>query len=90
MSCAVPRPIDTGVEQTWDGSLYAQSTCGAALTCVDKSCASPEKYVAKMCAYARTNADAEAGTACESDPTPVCVEVPFTYPSATVVGTIGN
>jgi hypothetical protein len=90
MSCVAPRPVDTGVEQTWDGSLYTPSTCGAALTCVDKSCASPGSYIAKMCAYGRTNVDAGVSATCESDPTPVCVEVPFTYPSPTVVGTLGN
>jgi hypothetical protein len=89
MSCLAPQPLAVGgVTQTWDGSLYPPSTCGAAVTCVNKSCAAAGQYIAKMCAYPKTGADAATIGTCESDPTPVCVEVPFTYPAATVAGAL--
>jgi hypothetical protein len=87
MSCLAPQPLSaSGITQTWDGALYTQSTCGAAVTCVNKSCATAGQYIAKMCAYPRTNTDAATG--CEGGATPTCVEVPFSYPTATVAGTL--
>ena len=49
MSCLAPQPLSaSGITQTWDGALYTQSTCGAAVTCVNKSCATAGQYIANM------------------------------------------
>ena len=69
-----PLP-DGGATQTWNGLFFKAGNCGPmSAACLTPMCAAPGRYVAEMCACA-TNA-------C---PTNTCIEVPFNYPSATVV-----
>ncbi len=62
--------------QTWDGTFFAQATCGPeSLACVTPQCAPPGRYVAKACAC---NEADQTPTGCQK---PTCVEVPFDFPS---------
>jgi hypothetical protein len=98
MACMAPQVLTpAGREMSWDGSLYPRNKCvsastswggGQTIDCVDKVCAGPGKYVAKMCAYRSTDPTAAI---CQGTTTPTCVEVPFSYPGDTIVtGTIAE
>jgi hypothetical protein len=90
-ACIAPQHMKPeGQTLTWDGTYQVQSTCGAGLTCQNKQCAAPGKYIATMCAN-RSTSDAGINGFCMADQTPTCVEVPFEYPSATTVeGVVGK
>jgi hypothetical protein len=75
---------DAGVSQTWNGTVYAGSTCGAtASACVAEESAQAGRYQARMCACPA--AELQAGFCVSS----VCTSVPFDYPgTTTVAGTL--
>ena len=81
--CISPKRIkEDGERLTWDGTYWPEAKCGAEQhPCRNKRCASPGKYVARMCVAA----NADAGQSCVFHGAPKCVEVEFEYPSATVV-----
>jgi hypothetical protein len=92
--CAVSSPIPQGgLQQSWDGTVYDSSTCGAGISCTTPDCAAAGSYTAHMCAYA-TDAAADASFGVCTGSTPTCVDVPFVWPPAsagTVVrGTVGS
>jgi hypothetical protein len=87
-----------GETTTWDGSYFVMNHCTAGqggggingTPCNDNLCAPPGKYIATMCA---TLDEPDAGgAACSlTQQQQVCVDVPFDYPSSTVVdGVIGT
>lgn len=91
--CAAPTRIPpSGVTDTWNGTMFDASTCGAGVSCVNQECAPAGTYVARMCGNAERTLEASVG-ACVGDATATCVEVPFTWPpaggSATVTGVLG-
>jgi hypothetical protein len=90
-ACIAPQHITPeGKTVTWDGTYQEPGKCGAGITCQNKQCAAPGRYVATMCAN-RSTSDAGAGGFCMADQTPTCVDVPFDYPSATTVeGVVGQ
>ena len=76
-----------GLTTHWDGTYFVTGTCGAGITCENQECAAPGAYVARICYYFLPRSDTP-GLACvsvgPSEYSP-CLEVPFTYPSSTVV-----
>jgi hypothetical protein len=83
--CALPQPMKAqGESFTWDGTEWDPGMCGAQMTCRSHQCAARGSYVAKMCA-SRSVLDAGPFGQCSPTPTLTCVDVPFDYPSATVV-----
>ncbi len=89
IACPAPHHLaSSGENITWNGTLWAANTCsqpsGAKLPCVNPVCVSPgSSLVATMCAY--PNMTPDGGTYCAGGPTPKCVDVPFIYPTTTVV-----
>jgi hypothetical protein len=83
-SCQQPLLIASPAISTWDGSFVA--------TCTPQpvhACALAGRYVARMCAW-RDTADAGATCSPSGTSTPVCVDVPFDWPTtATLRGAIG-
>ncbi len=74
-----PRLTDAGVQMTWDGSYGTAGTCGSGSACIGNACAPEGNYIATMCMYLDLTGD--AGVPCSTvDPTPTCVQVPFTWP----------
>ncbi len=89
IACVPPQHVKPGGETyTWDGTLWQSSKCGPQMyACVNEVCSVPAgPYTARMCAYRGTG---DGGSFCMFDPAPVCVDVPFVYPTAdTVEGVI--
>jgi hypothetical protein len=80
--CIAPKQMkEEGERLTWGGTFWADATCGVN-RCRTKQCASPGKYVARMCAAAKSS---DAGPFCAVNSAPRCVEVEFDYPSAAPV-----
>jgi hypothetical protein len=73
-----------GETLAWKGTYWQPSTCKDAAACVNSRCLPPGKYIATMCASRRTS-DAGGVDSCTSDAQPICTDVEFDYPSATVV-----
>lgn len=89
MACIMPHHLPyQGESETWDGTYFAQSTCGAGIQCEQQQCvAAGSHLVATMCAYPSTSPN--AGFGCVGSAMPRCVDVPFDYPAAgPVVGII--
>jgi hypothetical protein len=88
--CIAPQRMKPqGENTTWDGSYFLMEKCGAGVTCRETACAPPGKYIATMCATL-DGSDGGMGAFCSitqqgAAPQRVCVDVPFDYPSATVV-----
>ena len=83
-NCPAPTRVPAeGLKSTWNGTYFAASKCGAEqIGCMYAQCAAPGGYVAHMCVY-RATSDAGAGPGvCQGAPTPTCVDVPFTWPTA--------
>ena len=81
--CITPKRMKSDGERlTWDGTYFPDATCGAKQPCRSKRCATPGKYVARMCA-ALSSSDPNA--LCDVNATPKCAEVEFEYPSAATV-----
>ena len=81
--CPAPKPVkEDGERLTWDGTYWPEATCGAKQTCRSKRCASPGKYIARMCAAPNP---LDAGSFCVVDEKPKCIDVEFEYPSTTTV-----
>jgi hypothetical protein len=85
--CFDPRRLKTeGEHVTWDGRVWitsTSSTCGNE-QCAAPTCATPGRYIAKMCASANTVTD--AGFCSQSSTSPqTCVEVAFEYPPVAAV-----
>ena len=80
----------TGETFDWDGTYYAQNTCGGSTSCLAHSYAQPGKYTAVMCATPGTLApDANQVDQCTATGPAECVEVPFDFPTdKTVTGTL--
>jgi hypothetical protein len=80
----------SGETLTWDGTYYAASTCGTAVSCRDRRFAAAGTYTAVMCAKPGTLAnDASQVPQCTNVGPAECVEVPFAFPSSTkVVGAL--
>jgi len=85
---------DAGATRTWDGRYFGPGTCpppvptGRSSRCQTASCAAPGPYLATMCACAESPLNGSQGFppyATSDCANPVCVDVPFEYPSATVV-----
>ncbi len=84
---------DAGATRTWDGQYFAPGTCpppvpaGRYSRCQTPSCAAPGQYLATMCACDENPLIDQAFPpyATSDCANPVCVDVPFDYPSATVV-----
>jgi hypothetical protein len=73
-----------GLTFNWSGVLWTPGQCGPNnYACVNRTCGTPAgKYIARMCANRRTS---DAGPFCNYDPVQTCVDVPFEYPTTTVV-----
>jgi hypothetical protein len=71
----------------WDGSTSGVSTCGQGTTCYQPGFIPAGHYVARMCATPGTLATADGGSlpTCTATGPRECVDVPFDFPSATVV-----
>jgi hypothetical protein len=67
---------------TWDGTYYAQSTCGHGAACFTQACAPPGPYLAKICVCPQAEWDATAMSYCSQF---TCLDVPFTFPSSTPI-----
>ncbi|HMI86342.1 MAG TPA: hypothetical protein VK550_19745 [Polyangiaceae bacterium] len=81
--CPAPKQMkEDGERLTWDGTYWPDAMCGTNLTCRNKRCAAPGKYVVRMCGGASSS---DAGPFCIVNGTPKCFEVEFEYPSATLV-----
>jgi hypothetical protein len=90
--CPAPSPMKPqGEQRVWDGTYFAQSTCGASTACVAKTCAAPGHYTAKLCAYANSGS---TGFCSSASSTPTCADVAFDWPpsggSGSVEGMIGG
>jgi hypothetical protein len=82
--CLTPRPLKAeGEHETWDGRVWAPSTCGNQLPCWAPTCATPAKYIATMCVNANTITD--AGLCSFPTSLQTCIEVEFEYPTAAIV-----
>jgi hypothetical protein len=80
--CITPKQMkEDGERLTWDGTFWADATCGAN-RCRTKQCAAPGKFMARMCATAKSS---DAGPFCAITSTARCVDVEFDYPSASLV-----
>ncbi len=81
IGCGYEPVGDAGVSITWNGEHFTLGTCGStSTTCAAPTCAPPGQYVATMCGFP------ESGSGPQQ-----CIEVPFTYPSAsTVTGIFPN
>ncbi len=89
IACIPPEHLKPeGETETWDGTYFASSTCGAGMQCEQAACVEAGSHlVASMCAYPSMGPD--GGFGCMGSTTPNCVDVPFDYPSAApVVGII--
>jgi hypothetical protein len=76
-----PQPLMTSLQTVWNGSTLGQSTLADAALCNFHGCLGAGKYVASMCLF--ENADAGA---CDVGMLPTkCVQVPFDFPTDTVV-----
>jgi hypothetical protein len=78
---------ESGRETTWSGVHQVAGTCGPGARCLAPACAPAGEYVARFCAYALQGAggapnDFDCNSATSQ---PTCVDVPFTYPSDSVV-----
>lgn len=72
----------TGESFEWDGTYYAQQSCGAGTSCLAHSYAKPGKYTAVMCATPGTLApDVNQVQQCTATGPAECVEVPFDFPT---------
>jgi hypothetical protein len=91
-ACIAPQHLKPeGQTLTWDGTYYEPSKCGAGISCQDKQCAPPGRYVATMCANKNTSDAGIAGFCQGFDSMPTCVDVEFDYPSMkTVEGVVGK
>lgn len=89
-ACPAAQPLtESGEEFTWNGVVWvADGTCGAGTACTQRHCATPGRYTAHLCAY--PNQQPDAAFSCGSvSQNPVCVDVPFDYPTNdTVTGTL--
>jgi len=93
-ACPAAQRLTQGQTVTCDGTYLQQGTCGGggvAAGCSSKQCAMPGMYTATFCAYpAPADAGATGCPAVVGPAVPTCIDVPFTYPSATPVeGVIG-
>ncbi len=87
--CIAPQRMKPeGETLAWDGTYWDPSTCGAQVQCRSRRCAAPGRYTAQMCAY-RSTSDAGTGY-CMAVENPTCVDVPFDYPSGTLVEGVLN
>jgi hypothetical protein len=82
--CATPRLLKAeGEHETWDGRVWVSSTCGNQLPCWAPTCATPGKFIARMCVNAKAITDAGL---CSFPTSPqTCIEVEFEYPTAAIV-----
>jgi len=84
--CDLLCPIGTAfavtqVEKTWDGSYFAQSTCGNATPCTETRYVAPGRYRARLCATPGEVGMAQAGNqTCTSTGPEECVETTFDIP----------
>jgi len=90
-SCLNVASAVTGIKVDWDGTVYTGSTCGAGLSCVEATFATPGKYTATFCATPGTLIGPDGGLhQCVTTDPPKCGSVTFDFPSSTVVkGTVG-
>jgi hypothetical protein len=78
-----------GETATWDGTDWQDGKCGANMACKSKQCAAPGHYIAKMCA-SRSVPDGGMFGQCNTNATQTCVDVPFDYPTSSVVAGMIN
>src|SRR5579859_250170 len=85
IACRIPQPMKAqGETATWDGTDWQAGTCGANTACRGRQCAAPGHYIAKMCA-SRSVPDGGPLGQCSTNPMLTCVDVPFDYPTSSVV-----
>jgi hypothetical protein len=75
----------TGEQLVWSGVYYDSSTCGAGAGCFIQRFATPGRYRAVMCATPGTLSAPDGGQPVCAKEGPRCVELPFDFPSSTVV-----
>jgi hypothetical protein len=73
-----------GETTTWSGTYWKDGTCGASMSCKGTTCAVPGRYIAKMCA-SRSVPDGGTFGQCNPSAMQTCVDVPFDYPTSSVV-----
>jgi len=90
-SCLNIGTAITGIKMDWDGAVYQSSTCGAGLSCLEPTFASPGRYTAMFCATRGTLAGPDGGLRqCVTSGPPKCGTVTFDFPSSVAVkGTVG-
>jgi hypothetical protein len=82
--CA-PDDAVTGASFTWDGSYFAESKCGAGVSCVTPRFAPPGRYTATFCATPGAITGLHGGTAeCTPLGPAQCTSIEFDFPSTTV------
>ena len=85
-----PDGVVKGARFDWDGHYFAQSTCGAGMTCLAPQYAKPGRYTATFCATPGTLTNDSLPQCVTSGPAQ-CTSVEFDYPSSNVVkGTLGS
>jgi hypothetical protein len=82
----LPDAVVHGTKLEWDGTYYAQSTCGSGLTCAAKAHAKPGKYTAAFCATpGELGVVANNVAQCVRSGAELCRTVEFDFPADTVV-----
>jgi hypothetical protein len=70
-----------GATQSWTGAYFVAGACTNGMECAQQTCApTGSKWIATMCALPGTKSDASSLCMRNGDD-PVCVDVPFEYPS---------
>jgi hypothetical protein len=75
----------TGGDFVWTGVYYDGSSCGGGAGCFIQRFATPGRYRAVMCATPGTLSAPDGGQPVCTKEAPRCVELPFDFPSSTVV-----
>lgn len=65
----------------FDGSYFANSTCGGGSPCLETKCASPGEYLAEFC-LERALPPPEGASDCTPAGTTECFELPFSWPES--------
>jgi hypothetical protein len=75
----------TGGDFVWSGVYYDSSTCGGGAGCFIQRFARPGRYTAAMCATPGALSAPDGGGPVCAKEAQRCVELPFDFPSSTVV-----
>jgi hypothetical protein len=83
IACVPMATRFTDERVVWSGVYYEGAQCGAGVPCSNQRFAPPGRYVAVMCATPGTLSDGGTGVCIKEAQR--CVEVPFDFPSPTLV-----